>query len=157
MNWKVFYYVLRVRFVIFFYIINAINEWKKPGGQCGGSLADYENTASATVHTIYRNVRIDSRGHVAQRPLPLLLAASPSNPQTAPKSNLPPPPSTDESTPVTPNSIRRQCHSGKPRWLPRQHFEFSKIVSMYPPAIYTQAILITLFTCNSAATSDVLL
>lgn len=65
--------------------------------------ADYENTASATVRTIYRNVRIDSRGHVAQRPLPLLLAVSPFSPlfrpRTAPKSNLPPPPSTNESTP----------------------------------------------------------
>lgn len=62
----------------------------------------------------------------------------PSRPLTAPRNRIfhrrhP----NERIHPVTPNGIRRQCHSGKPRWLPRQHFASSRIVPMYlPAAIY---------------------
>lgn len=90
----------------FFMPRNVISEWHKPDGQYDGN---YENTASAIVRTIYRNVRIDSRGHVAQRSL-LLLATTPSSPLFRPPirteiESSTTPPSTNESTPWHPTAF----------------------------------------------------
>lgn len=66
-NSKAEKFVFRLYYTVRFVIsLNFISRTQRDES---GSLVDYGNTASATARTFYRNVRIDSRGHVAQRPL----------------------------------------------------------------------------------------
>lgn len=71
------------------------------------------------MRTFYRNVRIDSRGHVAQRPLLLFflaLSLSASGPSFSTpnrtKSSLPSPLSADESTPWHPTAFANSATQG---------------------------------------------
>lgn len=100
-----------------------------------GALANYENTASATVCARFTGMSASILAVTSLRDRFLVFLVSPSlflclsfshsnldfTTPNRTKSSPPPPLSRERIHPVTPDGIRRQCHSGQPGWLPRQH------------------------------------